>query len=169
MGDAGLRMSEPLGPHGSKFTPEIKERFLNAIRYNGMTLRAASAAAGISYRTLERWFAQAREEAEGFEGRGSPGHLTEFFLDVELAQGDALSTMELKQHQLAMEGDGPSLRHWLRAHDPATWSRRQAGPAVLVTGEHAQVAVLHEGTSDDPNDYFGVQSIQTAPAIEAPE
>ncbi len=165
MGDAGFRdMSDPLGPHGNKFTPEITELFLNAVRHTGMTLKAACGAVGIHPRTLERWHAKAYTEVE----EGSPGPYTEFFLDVGLAEGNAQSTAELKQWQLVLEGDGPSIRRWLEAHDPVVWGRRQSRGPILVTGDHAQVAVLQEGTSNDPADYFGVEEIITK-TIEAPE
>lgn len=163
-------MSEPLGPHGSKFTPEITERFLDAVRYTGMTLKAACGAVGINPRTLERWLARARDEAEEAEGRGSPGPYTEFFLDVERAQGNALSTMELKQYQLALEGDGPSIRRWLETHDPMTWGRRGSAVPVAITGDNPQIVIQQGGgTSDNLDDYFGAELIETPLTIEAPE
>lgn len=158
----------PLGQHGNKFTPEIKALIMEAVGDRGMTLRAACGHARVSTRTLERWHARAREEAEAHEG-GPPGPYTEFFLDLEVVQGHAQSIVETGLWKLAQDGDGPSQRRWLEAHDPAVWGRRGRAVPVAITGDNPQVIVLQEGTSDDPADYFGVESIMTAPVIEAPE
>ncbi len=159
-----------LGPHGNKFTPEITERFLEGIRYQGMTLKAACGYVGIAMRTLERWHARARAEAED-QGGDEPGPYMTFFLDIELAQTAALGTVEQQQWRLMMAGDGPSIRRWMEALHPATWGRQGSSRApVVITGDNAKVAILQEGTSQNPEDYFGVESIITNPAaIEAPE
>lgn len=159
-----------LGAHGNKFIPEVLDLFIEGVRDQGMTLKAACGYANISIRTLERWHARARTEAED-DRATEVGPYTQFFLDIELGQGRGQATVEQKQWQLIQQGDGPSIRRWLEAHDPATWARRSTrGAPVVITGDNAKVAILQQGTSDDPSDYFGVESLITDPvALAEPE
>ncbi len=165
-------MTPGTGAHGSKFIPETLDLFIEGVRDRGMTLRAACGYAGIATRTLERWHARARTEADDAKAGDDIGPYTQFFLDIELGQGRAQGTVEEQQWTLIKAGDGPSIRRWLEAHDPATWARRSAGRTpVVITGDGTKVAILQQGTSDNSADYFGVESVVTDPtlAIEGPE
>jgi len=163
-------VTQGTGTHGSKFTPETLALFIEGVRDRGLTLKAACGYAGIATRTLERWHARARSEAADEDAK-EIGPYTQFFLDIELAQGRGQATVEEQQWKLINAGDGPSIRRWLEAHDPPTWGRRTSGRApVVITGDGTKVAILQQGTSENPADYFGVESVVTDPtlAIEGP-
>lgn len=102
----------------TKFTPEVTETILNALKI-GATYKDASEAAGVDYMTFRTWMER---------GEAGKKPFNEFFEAVRKAEAQARLNYLTTIAQAAAKGDWKAAEAYLKRRDRANW-----GDTVDVT------------------------------------
>ena len=117
----------------SKFTPEVRNRILTAIR-NGNTYEASAHYGGVSYDTLREWIKRGQEE--------TAGEFSEFFEAIKSAEAKAEVESVALIRQAAQEGQWQAAAWFLERRKPSEWGRKDRHEVSGINGE----AIKHEVT-----------------------
>ncbi len=91
-----------------KFTPDVKERYLQYIR-EGSLPREAARRLDISYKTVQRHMYADRS----------------FKDDIEDAVAEAVEAVESVMHTAALAGEPWAVKDWLAAHNRTKWGKKE--------------------------------------------
>lgn len=143
------------GGRPSKFTPELRERILQAVRA-GVPRTAAAQSAGIGETTLYRYLQIGRSEHDGRH--------RDFLDAVVKAEADAQVHAVASWRRAIAAGDWRAAESYLARRHPSDWARRggeqasQDGPGreleeelgqLLRTGPQADLTKLSERQLDE--------------------
>ena len=117
----------------SKFTPEVRNRILSAIR-NGNTYEASAHYGGVSYDTLREWIKRGQEE--------TAGEFSEFFEAIKSAEAKAEVESVALIRQAAQEGQWQAAAWFLERRKPSEWGRKDRHEIGGINGE----PIKHEVT-----------------------
>lgn len=99
----------------SKFTPEVRNRILSAIR-NGNTYEASAQYGGISYSLLREWIVQGEQD--------QAGEFLEFVEALKKAEAEAEVESVALIRRSAQEGQWQAAAWFLERRKPSEWGRK---------------------------------------------
>jgi hypothetical protein len=117
----------------SKFTPDVCNRILTAIR-NGNTYEASAQYGGISYSLLREWIVQGEQD--------QAGEFLEFVEALKKAEAEAEVESVALIRRSAQEGQWQAAAWFLERRKPSEWGRKDRHEIGGINGE----PIKHEVT-----------------------
>lgn len=122
--------SAPAEHPNTRFTAEVRERYLELLRKGGRKIKSAKAV-GVSYRTIERY----RADNDDFRR------------DEQIAVMEAVEDIEIVLHTLAQQGDLSAIKMWLSAYNRAEFGGDRtitvdATPAAVEMSKNDALAAV---------------------------